>query len=441
MLKKNNNKKILIILVFLVQTIFAQPLFELDVNYGFGYSELSFNSVPGMAISIYPIKNFGISAGVQYSYRWQTRTSKYIHDTNSVVKEKYGEKDSLIFIYSIKKYEEKLEGTILQIPLLLKFSNDSYYASAGVKIGAVQKASASVDYSGLETEGYYPQYDLRISGPTAPTYQGFGKQEDSTFKTKISSKKSIMLTAESGVKAMLNDNFSMLIGIFADYSLNKSFDRDLKPKIERIENKNGASIAANDEWKSWKPWSVGITAKFSFGIGGHNKNIPQEICAIEPPVENHPPSALAQPPPQLSPSSPTPVLPMKMPIRFIPQKNDSAIIPDLPKFLLNRKADFTFYYPEEQEQSTTTDSLHLALTSQIANALREKPDAQLHCVGYSEKLSAASVAYETAFQRVIDIRSNLVRFYAIEEKRISAYSQGSKNTDYRRTECFVIENP
>jgi len=435
LLKKN--KKILFILAFLVQTIFAQTLYELDVNYGFGASELSFNSVPGIAVSIYPIKNFGISAGFQYSSRWGTRTSEHIveEDTNLVVKDIEG--DDLKFRYSIKEYKEKLEGTILQVPILLKYSNDLYYVSAGVKIGVNQKANVSVNYSGLETEGYYPQYDLRIFGPTAPVEQAFGPQNDSSFKTKITSKKSIMFATEGGIKAKLNDNFFVLLGIFADYSFNKGFDRKLKT-IKRIERKNGAIIAANDRWESWKPWSVGIEAKLSFVLGHNNNNdnnIQIETCAIEPPVEkplvkekivNHP-----------SPPTP-PVAPMKMPIRF-QQLNDSAVIPDLPRFLQNRKVDFTFYYPEDQ--SSTTDSLHSALTSQIANALREKSDAQLHCVGYSEKLFSASTAYETAFQRAIDIRSNLVRFYGIEEKRVSTYSQGSKNTDYRRTECFVIENP
>jgi len=433
LLKKNKNKKILFTLLFLVQTIFAQTLYELDVNYGFGASELSFNSVPGVAFSIYPIKNFGISAGVQYSYRWQTKTSKYINNSNPAVEDRDG--DSLIFIYSIKKYEEELSGKILQIPILLKFSNDSYYAAAGVKIGALQKASVSVDYSGLETKGYYPQYNLTLP---IPPEQAFGPQKDSAFNKKISSKRSIMLAAEGGIKAKLTDNFSMLIGIFADYSLNEGFNRNLKPMIERIENKNrnGASIAASDRWKSWRPWSVGAAAKFSFVLGHNNKDIPQEICAIEPQVQK----PLVKEPVVIPPPPPTPAQPMKMPIRF-QQKNDSSVIPDLPKFLLSRKADFTFYYPEEQEKSSTTDSLHKALTEQIANVLREKSESQLNCVGYSEKLFSASVAYETAFQRAIDIRSNLVRFYGIEEKRISIYSQGSKNTSYRRTECFVVENP
>jgi hypothetical protein len=414
--------------LFLVQAIFAQTLYEFDVNYGFGASELSFNSAPGIAISIYPIKNFGFSAGLQYSSRWQTRTSKFINDTNSVVTDSEG--DSLIFIYSINKYEEKLSGSILQVPLLLKFSNDLYYVAAGVKIGAVQKASASVDYSGLETKGYYPQYNITL--PT-PAHQGFGTQKDSSFKTEISSKNSIMLAMEGGIKAKLNDNFSMLIGIFADYSFNKGFNRNLKPIIERIENKNsnGASLVASDRWKSWQPWSIGIEAKFSFMLG--HKNTQEEMCAIEPSVEKN----LVKHNENPIPPPPTPVLPMPMPIRWVQQQNDS-IIPDLPEFLLNRKVDFTFYYPEDQ--ANTTDSLHLALTSQIANTLREKTGSQLHCVGYSEKLLSSSVAYETAFQRALNIRSGLTRFYGLEEKRISIYSQGSKNTGYRRTECFVIES-
>jgi len=433
LLKKNKNKKILIIIAFLVQTIFAQTLYELDVNYGFGASELSYNSVPGIAISIYPIKNFAFSAGLQYSSRWETRTSMYIKDTNSAVID--SEKDSLIFIYSINKFEEELSGNILQIPILLKYSNDSYYAGLGVKIGAVQKASVNSDYSGLETEGYYPQYDLRIFGPTAPISQGFGPQKDSSFKTKISSKNSIMLAMEGGIKAKMNDNFSMLIGIFADYSFNKGFDRDLKPTIERKENKNFVSLETSDRWKSWRPWSVGIAAKLSF-ILGHNKNIQEETCAIEPTVEKKSVKEYTENP--ITP--PIPVVPMQMPIRWVQQQNDS-IIPKLPEFLLNRKVDFMFYYPENQDQANTTDSLHSALTEQIANVLREKSDSQLHCVGYSEKLLSVSVAYETAFQRALNIRSNLTRFYGIDEKRISTYSQGSKNAEYRRTECFVVDPP
>jgi hypothetical protein len=382
-------------------------MYEFDLHYGFGASELSFSSVPGIAISIYPIKNFGFSAGLQYSWHWRTKISEQ-SGINPVTID--SERDSLIFKYAINEYQEKLSGRILQVPLLLKYSNDSYYAAAGVKIGAVQKARANIDYSELETEGYYPQYNLTLS---APTYQGFGEQKDSSFKTEISSKKLIMLAMEGGVKLKLNNNFAMLAGIFADYSFNKGFNRDLKPVIERIENKNsnGASLMANDRWKSWQPWSIGIAVKFSFEA--EHKNTQEEPLAEE----------------QIMPQPQEPIDSV--------QKQSYSIMPDLPKFLLNRKADFVFHYPENS--ISPTDSIHLALISQIANVLREKPDSQLHCVGYSEKLISESVAYETAFQRALRIRFILAGFYGIEEKRIFIYSQGLKNTSYRRAECFVLD--
>jgi len=398
---KNKNKKIPIFLLFLTQAIFAQT-YELDFNYGFGASELSFNSVPGVAISIYPIKNFGFSAGLQYSWHWQTRTSSIIDTTKTID----DENEPFIFRYSINKYKEDLTGRILQVPLILKYSNDSYYAAAGVKIGAVQKASANVSYSGLKTEGYYPKYDLTL---TAPTFQGFGTQKDSSFTTKISSKKLIMLNVEGGVKQNLNDNFAMLAGIFADYSLNKGFNRDLKPAIERTENLKGVSLVANDKWKSWKPWSVGVVVKFS--IMGGNQPAQEEPLADEPP-----------------PSTP--------PQEQIQGKSTTS---ELPEFLQNRKADVVFSFPKNS--ISPTDSIHLVFISQIASFLRAKPEAQLHCVGYSDKLISNSATDETAFQRALGIRFTLARFYGIEEKRIFVYSQALNNADYGRAECFVLDPP
>jgi hypothetical protein len=431
---KNINKNIGVLIVLLIigaKAIFAQTSYEFDVHYGFGASELSFNSVPGIAISIYPIKNFGFSAGIQYSLRWQTKTSEP-SGTNPVTID--GEGDSLIFKYAMSKYEEKLSGKILQFPLLLKYNNDLYYASAGVKIGAAQKSSVNASYSGLETKGYYPQYNLVLS---APVYQGFGVQKDSAFKIEISSKNLIMLAVEGGIKLKLNDNFAMLAGIFADYSFNKGFNKNSLPVIERIENKNsnGASIVVNDSWKSWHPWSIGIAVKFSFMTKSEYKQketpVKEEYKAVVDTSKDHnivvKQENFPPPPPVLLPPPATP---------DTVQEQSSSLIPNLPEFLLNREADFVFNYPESR--TSPSDSLHLYLISQIANALREKPDSQLHCVGYSEQLISESTAYETALQRALRIRFTLTRFYGIEEQRIFIYSQGSKNSDYRRAECFVL---
>jgi len=432
---KNKNKKIPITLLFLVQAVFAQTFYEFDLNYGFGASELSFNSVPGIAFSIYPVKNFGLSAGLQYSWRWQTKTGSITDST----KTKDSDGDSLIFRYHIDEYKEKLSGRILQIPILLKYSGDSYYASAGVKIGVVQKAIADIDYSGLETQGYYPKYNLTLSDFE---YRGFGKQKDSSFKTELSSKNLIMLAMESGVKLRFNNNFALLLGIFADYSFNRGFRRDSKSTIERIEtkNSNGASLAVNDRWKSWQPWSIGLAAKLSF-MSEHQYT--QEETAVKEPVvekqientqKNHSIIVITNFPP-----SPPSVLPPKtQPTDTVQQEQKVSIIPDLPEFLLNKKPDFVFFYPEN---TTPTDSVHLALISQMANVLKGNPSLQLHCVGYSEQLISESLAYETALQRTLNIRSTLVRFHGIDEKRIFIYSQGLKNVEYRRTECFALDTP
>ncbi|GBU24203.1 hypothetical protein R83H12_00831 [Fibrobacteria bacterium R8-3-H12] len=429
-----NKNKILLTLSLLVQTIFAQTVYELDVHYGFGASELSFNSVPGFAISIYPVKNFGFSAGLQYSWRWQTKTNAIIDSTNTVDNDI--PPDSLFFWYSIDKYRERLYGRILQVPLLLKYSNDLYYVAGGIKVGAVQKANASVSYSGLETEGHYSLYGPQHGPPlilTAPASQGFGTQKDSAFKTKISSKKLIMLALEGGLKLKLSDNFAMLAGIFADYSFNKGFNRGSKPAIERVNESSGeASLAVNDRWRTWRPWSIGVEVKFSFEI--EHKKASEETLVEEPDddsLENHNITAKEDIPIPSVPILPPP----PEPIDTVQYRIDS--ITGLPEFALNREADYVFYYPEDR--TSLIDSFHLALTSQMANILRKKNRSQLHCVGYSEELSSESIAYETAFQRALQIRFNLVRFYGIAENRIFIYSQGSKNAGYKRTECFVFD--
>jgi len=423
------NKLSTLLLALLPLSLFAQPSYELDIHYGFGASELSVNSVPGFAISIYPVKNFGFSTGVEYSWRWKTETSGQ-NGANPFVIDNEG--DTLIFKYSIDKYKEKLRGQILQVPIMLKYDNDSYYTAAGVKIGLVQKTGVSASYEGLKTEGYYPQYNLTL---TEPFFQGFGEQRDSSFKTKINSKTLFMLALEGGVKLKLNDNFALLAGVFADYSFNKGFDRTLPPVIERVENKNEATLAANDTWKSWRPWSVGIVVKFSFS---HEPKLstPDSQPSTEPPV-NHSITVKTEtpPPPTIIPPPDT----SNLPLAISQPENDTFQIPPLPDFLLNREADFLFNYPETR--TSPSDSLHMVLVSQIADILREKPALQLHCVGYSEKLLSESVAYETAFQRALRIRYTLTRFYAIEESRIYIYSQGSRNQGYRRAECFLYSTP
>jgi len=434
---------VIFILVFNT-ALFAQPFFEMDVRYGFGTSELSFNSVPGFGISFYPIKNFGISTGVEYSWHWQTETNKQSGSNPRTLDD---ERDTLIFNYAVKEYKEEWMGRILQIPILFKYSDDFYYAAAGMKIGIPMSVKANVSYSGLETWGYYPEYDLIL---TAPDFQGFVDPKIDPTKTKGSSKTKIskvstliMLALEGGVKYKLNNNFSLLAGAFADYSVNKGFDKTPPPVIERIQKIGSAELVAHNTWRSWQPWSVGAMVKFAFNFGSakevqpvadttvyENPNITVEIDTLLPP----PPIAIDGFDPQFEEF--IPVGPIITPDEYFGT-------PSLPGFLIYKEADFIFNYPEAH--ISPNYSPNNILIAQIADALKARPNSQLNCVGYSEKLASEFFAYEAAFQRALRIRQILSRLYGIDEGRVFIYSQGSNNSGgsdsagYRRVECFLID--
>ncbi|MDR2580439.1 MAG: hypothetical protein LBC85_05540 [Fibromonadaceae bacterium] len=420
--------KIPLCILFLHAALLAQTFYEFDIRYSVGASELSLNTAPGISLSIYPVKSFGFSAGIEYSSRQKAKSSEQSGENPPVLD---SDGDSLIFRYSIENFNETYYAKILQVPLLFKYRSDTYYASAGLKIGAPVKIESKISYKGLETKGHYPEYNAIL---TEPLYQGFGSQEDSTLKSSIKSKAAVMLTAEYGVVFEFSESLNMLAGVFADYSLNKGFNRNLPPVIERVEALNGATLNTNDTWKSWQPWSIGLQVKLAFGFTTRSiiEEKKEEIfvadSVVTPPVSRRIIVEAETLPP------PVPVAVREAAPPRAPEPPGEFPIPPLPAFLLDREPNFVFHYPETR--TSPSDSLHQEMVAEIASALRERPDYVLHCVGYSEELASEAVAYETALQRVLRIRYTLNRFYGIDERRVFIYSQGSRGGGYRRAECF-----
>jgi len=435
-------QKFIAIFVLVFSTaIFAQSSLEFDINYGFGVSELTFNSVPGIGISFYPVKNFGVSTGVQYSWRWQTETSSHSGSTPAID----DEGDAFTFKYSVNKYEEEWKARILQIPILFKYSNDYYYAAGGIKIGIPQSAKTDIKYSGLHTWGDYSKYGL--PNLTEPEFQGFIKDGSSKTKTNISKIKTLIaLAMEGGVKFKLDDNFSLLAGVFADYSINNGFDRTTPPVIQRIQNIGSATLVENDTWGSWQPWSLGAMVKFSFsfGFGKEESQETTDTTVQESPNITVTPDSSLPPPIPVEGSDPQLEDLEFIPVNPLPVPGDYSYVAPLPSFLASKEPDFVFNYPEASTSPNYTP--HNILISQIADALRANPDSQLHCVGYSEKLASEFFASETALQRTLRIRHILSNLYGIDEARIIVYSLGSSNSGgstssvYRKVECF-LNNP
>ena len=421
--------KVILILCSVFSIAFAQTFYEIDANYKLGISELGLGTAPGFALSIYPSKKLGFSAGIEYSSRQKTKTSEQSGE-NPIAQDDEGH--PFIFKYSIEKYKEILSAKVLQVPLLFKYRNESYYASAGLKIGAPVKINAEISYENFKTEGCYPEFNGCI---TTPHFKGFGEQNDSSFAMKINSKTMFMLAFEYGMVMSLSDNINILAGIYADYSLNKGISRKSAPIVERVEIEDEVVLKMNDYWKSWRPWSIGIELKVAFGfnMGGEKppEPVPDSTAVEAPPERDHRIVVEAEVPPP-----PVAIEVAKEPGPVIPPAVESEFeIPPLPDFLLNRKADYVFNYPETR--TSPSDSMHLDLISQIAIVLNANPNYQLHCVGYSEKLASEIIAYEAALQRSLRIKYTLSRFFGINSNRLFTYSQGSRDAGYRRAECYL----
>ncbi|MDR2731815.1 MAG: hypothetical protein LBB36_01190 [Fibromonadaceae bacterium] len=251
-----------IILAVLVQAMAAHSaVLEFDIYYGIGFPDFSFSNAP-LALSVYPWKNFGLSSGLEYSMRKKIKSHENVEASMNIID---NDGDDLVFKYHIDKYSEELSTQLLQIPVLLKFRSSYFYAGAGVKIGIPQNVKVNMSYKGLKTDGYLPELDAHLHDLPG---LGFIVQQDSSYETKIKAKTLFMLALESGVRIKLNKNFALLFGAFADYALNKGFNRNLPNTVEWVEYINEASVNVSDGWKEWQPWSVGGVAKLSFIFGG-----------------------------------------------------------------------------------------------------------------------------------------------------------------------------
>jgi hypothetical protein len=248
--------RIIIATILFTTTAFALDS-EFDVHYRLGISDLSsLSHTPGISFAVYPWKNFGFASGLDYSMRKKVNTGENVLMSRTIT-DNAG--DEIIFNYSIDKYREELQANTFQIPILLKLRWDYFYIAAGVKIGLPQNMNAKFSYDSLATEGCV--YGVCIDDLS---YMGFGVHKDGSVTTKITLKTLYMLTAESGIRIKFTENLALVFGVYADYSLNRGFKRDL-PGVEWVElTEESAEIKVNDNWKSWKPWSVGGDAGFAY---------------------------------------------------------------------------------------------------------------------------------------------------------------------------------
>ena len=238
---------------------FAQPRFEYDIHYGFGSSETGLNNVAGIAAAVYPFtNNFGFSVGLEYSSKEKKRLRSILEGSQNM---RDNEGDSLVFKYRFYGHEEIRTATVLQIPILLRYTHETYYVSGGLKIGIPQAVEAKTRYSALAVEGYYPEMDYTFDDLR---FQGFGRYGSGAMKTTFESEVLYMLAFEYGAKIEMTDKTALMLGVFVERALNDGFNKDFSPRVERDEMGTMGGWHLNESWKTWNPWTIGVQFKISF---------------------------------------------------------------------------------------------------------------------------------------------------------------------------------
>lgn len=163
--------------------------------------------------------NWSLHSGIELSYQ-QARTSinSYSDSQNAVDIE--GE--SFEFIYELNNYSEKIQSTVLAIPLSVQYeSNGSqtrFYTKLGASANFFLSPKATGKASSLTTSGFYERFNGTL---TAPRFAGFGTFSDIEFaKNNVEIENSYNAFLELGVKEKILANNWIYVGIYAAYGLN-----------------------------------------------------------------------------------------------------------------------------------------------------------------------------------------------------------------------------
>lgn len=185
------------------------------------------------------------------------------------------EADAYEFRYHSKNRKEQLSYNTIQIPLTLQYETKglvSWYVQTGVALGIITGNSSSrASMNDLHTSGYYPAWDVELTGPT---FMGYGEFQHVSEKKDLSLKNRYSWLFETGVKQKLGEKSSLYIGAIVDLGLN-----DLVKESNRVEQPIGITtnydspLEFHSIWKQenfktqkLKDYYVGIKLSYSFNL-------------------------------------------------------------------------------------------------------------------------------------------------------------------------------
>ncbi|SFG24543.1 MULTISPECIES: outer membrane beta-barrel protein [Salegentibacter] len=196
---------------------------ELDYEALGANSELGNGFGIGAKYAYYISDNWSFGTGAEFQYM---EGSIIIPTIQGAFMTQDLEGEEFEFRYQANNFSEKQEVYFLNIPLQIQYESQGmtrFYAAAGVKAGFVLDSKYKSKTLSLQTNGYYPQYDVEL---TDPEFAGFGEFDAvNGAKSDLNLKTNFVAQLESGIKLMLENSQSLYMGLFFDYGLN-----DIRPE-------------------------------------------------------------------------------------------------------------------------------------------------------------------------------------------------------------------
>jgi hypothetical protein len=126
------------------------------------------------------------------------------------------EDENFEYQYTANGYNETQQAIFLNIPLMLRFENDNFYAAAGVKAGIPISSKFKNDLNQLQAAGYYSQYDLTFN---ELEQEGFGTFNNINNDGDLELKTVFFASVEAGMKWAISEGLSVYTGLYLDYGL------------------------------------------------------------------------------------------------------------------------------------------------------------------------------------------------------------------------------
>lgn len=184
------------------------------------------------------------------------------------------EGDEFEFRYNIGKTSEEIKGNYIAIPVKVQYESESIrnsrfsiYASGGVKYQMYTNSKSKLELEDLKTSGYYQEWDAELH---APKSEGFGVFGNSSVERDYKLKDGFLVLGEVGVRYSLSKGQSLYLGIYGDYDLSASGEKEKSLISYRTNDDNRFrmnSMLKNEDGKyAMRLFTVGLKLKYSIGI-------------------------------------------------------------------------------------------------------------------------------------------------------------------------------